>query len=118
MANKIADRIRREIDRDQQRLADEAHAALAIELYARDGYIPAMPATPTQEAQPRMTTKTHERVGRFYLVKHTGWYGLVRVDGTGDERWCANKKAATATAWRITSQEGEAERRQARTEAC
>jgi len=63
------------------------------------------------------TPKTHERAGRFYLVKHTGSWGLVRVDGTGKEQWYANKKAAKEAAWRITTREGEAERRAARAAA-
>lgn len=69
------------------------------------------PARQAREPQPEKPKKPRERVGRFYLVKHTGWYGLIRVDGTGAELWCPNKKAATAKAWNITTREGEAERR-------
>src|SRR5260221_13345393 len=57
------------------------------------------------------TPKTHERAGRFYLVKHTCSWGLVCVDGTGKEQWLANKNAAKEAPRAIPTPEGEAERR-------
>ena len=112
MANQIAERIHREIERDQRRMRDEMLAQGAADLYARDGYIPTVP--PAMAKGPTVNeTPKRERIGRFYLVRHTGWYGLIRVDGTGSERWCANKKAAIEVARRITTREAEAERRKA-----
>lgn len=111
MSNRIAERIRREIEHDQQQMTEEMRVQLAADLIARDGYVPVESTPAPREAKPAKTPKQYERVGRFYLVKHSGWYGLVRVDGTGSERWCANKKSATETAWRITTREAEIERR-------
>ena len=68
----------------------------------------------TKEPPVPKPSKKYERVGRFYLIKHTGYWGRVRIDGDGTEYSHRTKKEATEAAWRVTTREAEAERRAAR----